>query len=54
MKITYFKHTIVIFLSLISCMMAVAQDIVVHDPVVIKADNDYYLYCTGNGCFPLT
>lgn len=26
-----------------------AQDIVVHDPVVIKQKDTYYLYCTGNG-----
>lgn len=41
--------------TLISCALfffsleAIAQDIRVHDPVMIKEDNIYYLFCTGMG-----
>lgn len=36
------------FLTLISCL-SFAQDISVHDPVMIKQKDTYYLYCTGEG-----
>ena len=49
MKNSNFRNIIIIFLLLIGWMKAVAQDIVVHDPVVIKAGDEYYLYCTGHG-----
>lgn len=41
------------FLSLFLTSFSWAQDITVHDPVVIKQNDTYYLYCTGQGisCF---
>ena len=42
------KYTISIFLMLTTSVI-MAQEIVVHDPVVIKQNDTYYLYCTGNG-----
>ena len=37
-----------IIISMI-CSFVTAQDIMVHDPVVIKQKDTYYLYCTGMG-----
>lgn len=31
------------------CFCVHAQDITVHDPVMIKQNNTYYLFCTGHG-----
>lgn len=42
------KLTISAFLMLIISMVS-AQDITVHDPVMIKQKDTYYLYCTGKG-----
>lgn len=41
-------HTTILLLFLAS-FLAKAQDILVHDPVVIKQNDTYYLYCTGPG-----
>ena len=49
MKNSNFRNITFVFLLLTGWMKAVAQDIVVHDPVVIKAGDEYYLYCTGHG-----
>jgi len=37
------------FLFLLIGSVTLAQDITVHDPVMIKQKDTYYLYCTGNG-----
>lgn len=37
------------FLTLLITCFASSQDISVHDPVMIKHKDTYYLYCTGNG-----
>jgi arabinan endo-1,5-alpha-L-arabinosidase len=42
------KHTPSVLMMLIASV-SFAQEIVVHDPVVIKQKDTYYLYCTGNG-----
>ena len=42
------KYAISVFLMLITSVV-MAQEIVVHDPVVIKQKDTYYLFCTGNG-----
>ena len=42
------KNRVFILLLFIFSTLA-AQDIVVHDPVVIQQDSMYYLFCTGNG-----
>jgi len=46
-------YTKIKLLFLLLCILpgcaTIAQDIVVHDPVVIKQKDTYYLYCTGNG-----
>lgn len=36
-------------LTLLVCFFSSAQDISVHDPVMIKQKDTYYLYCTGLG-----
>lgn len=38
-----------LFLTLFISSFSWAQDISVHDPVVIKQKDTYYLYCTGEG-----
>lgn len=38
-----------LLLLLIMTASAWAQDITVHDPVMIKQKDTYYLYCTGKG-----
>ncbi|MGV8879915.1 MAG: arabinan endo-1,5-alpha-L-arabinosidase [Sphingobacteriaceae bacterium] len=38
-----------IFLALLITSLSSAQDISVHDPVMIKQKDTYYLYCTGQG-----
>ncbi len=35
--------------TLLVCWFSSAQDITVHDPVMIKQKDTYYLYCTGRG-----
>ena len=42
------KYTLSV-LMMLTASVSFAQDIVVHDPVVIKQKDTYYLYCTGNG-----
>ncbi|MEO6175465.1 MAG: arabinan endo-1,5-alpha-L-arabinosidase [Flavobacterium circumlabens] len=42
------KHTFSV-LMLLMASVSFAQEIVVHDPVVIKQKETYYLYCTGKG-----
>ena len=42
------KQAIFVLIVLIGSV-SFAQEIVVHDPVVIKQKDTYYLYCTGNG-----
>lgn len=42
------KHNTTILLLLVS-LFTQAQDILVHDPVMIKEKDTYYLYCTGPG-----
>ncbi|TRX22269.1 arabinan endo-1,5-alpha-L-arabinosidase [Flavobacterium franklandianum] len=37
------------FLALLMSFFSSAQDISVHDPVMIKQKDTYYLYCTGKG-----
>jgi beta-xylosidase len=37
------------FLALLITYFSSAQDISVHDPVMIKQKDTYYLYCTGRG-----
>nr|MBP7471157.1 family 43 glycosylhydrolase [Flavobacterium sp.] len=37
------------FLTLLTFFLTSAQDITVHDPVMIKQKDTYYLYCTGRG-----
>jgi beta-xylosidase len=37
------------FLALLITCFSSAQDITVHDPVMIKQKDTYYLYCTGEG-----
>lgn len=37
------------FIALLISSCSWAQDITVHDPVVIKQNDTYYLYCTGEG-----
>ena len=37
------------FLTLLMTCFSSAQDITVHDPVMIKQKDTYYLYCTGEG-----
>ena len=37
------------FLTLLITFFSSAQDISVHDPVMIKQKDTYYLYCTGEG-----
>jgi beta-xylosidase len=37
------------YLSLLFCSISFAQDVTVHDPVMIKQNDTYYLYCTGSG-----
>ncbi len=41
--------SILSLLFILTGSATIAQDIVVHDPVVIKQKDTYYLYCTGNG-----
>lgn len=38
-----------LFICLIQCFSLHAQDIRVHDPVMIREDSTYYLFCTGQG-----
>jgi len=38
-----------LFLYLLTGAIALAQDITVHDPVMIKQKDTYYIYCTGKG-----
>jgi beta-xylosidase len=44
-------HNIVFsfIISLLYFTYGVAQNIIVHDPVMIRQDSNYYLFCTGNG-----
>jgi beta-xylosidase len=44
----HIKKTFFFLTLLISCFSS-AQDITVHDPVMIKQKDTYYLYCTGKG-----
>ena len=37
------------YLTLLITSFSSAQDISVHDPVMIKQKDTYYLYCTGEG-----
>ena len=41
------KHILSVLMMLIASA-SFSQDIVVHDPVVIKQKDTYYLDCTGN------
>lgn len=43
------KQLYIILIGFLLAGHLVAQDIVVHDPVMIKQDNRYYLFCTGWG-----
>ncbi len=43
------KQIILICLVILFNVEVFAQDIRVHDPVMIKQGNTYYLFCTGNG-----
>lgn len=47
----YFKYiqSPIFFLALLMTCFSSAQDITVHDPVMIKQKDTYYLYCTGKG-----
>jgi len=42
------KNLYVLFLIVMS-ITSFAQDVIVHDPVMLKEDNTYYLFCTGMG-----
>jgi arabinan endo-1,5-alpha-L-arabinosidase len=46
-KATGFSFTIIIVLLM--CSAIKAQSIIVHDPVMIKQGDKYYLFCTGRG-----
>lgn len=43
------KLNLLVFLGLLITPILNGQNIRVHDPVMIKADSLYYLFCTGNG-----
>src|SRR6478609_11678557 len=43
------RQTILVCLALLLSIGVCAQDIRVHDPVMIKEGNTYYLFCTGQG-----
>lgn len=43
------SKNIFFLLALLAASFAGAQDISVHDPVMIKQNDTYYLYCTGEG-----
>jgi len=46
----YFKiKSLFFFLTVLIGASSLAQDISVHDPVMIKQKDTYYLYCTGRG-----
>lgn len=47
----FFKHlkSPILFLALLIACVSSAQDISVHDPVMMKQKDTYYLYCTGKG-----
>lgn len=43
------KHILIWIVLLMYGSHSVAQDILVHDPVLIREGNTYYLFCTGMG-----
>lgn len=44
------KHITLLFFLIASIgTSSFAQDVTVHDPVMIKQKDTYYLYCTGKG-----
>ena len=49
MKISKHIKNPFFFLTLMITFFSSAQDISVHDPVMIKQKDTYYLYCTGTG-----
>ncbi|WP_281336674.1 arabinan endo-1,5-alpha-L-arabinosidase [Flavobacterium eburneipallidum] len=49
MKLYKYTQKPFLFLALLICCFSSAQDISVHDPVMIKQKDTYYLYCTGRG-----
>jgi arabinan endo-1,5-alpha-L-arabinosidase len=49
MKLNKKAQTLFLLLMLLVNCFSSAQDITVHDPVLIKQKDTYYLYCTGRG-----
>lgn len=49
MKLKLLFKKICVLLTFINVSCTVAQDIIVHDPVVIQENDTYYLFCTGPG-----
>lgn len=49
MKLNTKIQALFLFLCILFGSVTSAQDITVHDPVMIKQKDTYYLYCTGNG-----
>ena len=49
MKLNKNIQNLFLLLGLLVCGFSTAQDISVHDPVMIKQKDTYYLYCTGRG-----
>ncbi|MBC7407277.1 MAG: arabinan endo-1,5-alpha-L-arabinosidase [Arcicella sp.] len=49
MKLYKHLQNLSFFLTLLMTCFSSAQDITVHDPVMIKQKDTYYLYCTGEG-----
>lgn len=49
MRIAMKKTLITLFLMLTCIFSGMAQTISVHDPVMIKENDTYYLFCTGRG-----
>ncbi|MBK0369502.1 arabinan endo-1,5-alpha-L-arabinosidase [Flavobacterium agrisoli] len=49
MKVYSKLNSFLMFLILSIGLQTFAQDITVHDPVMIKQKDNYYLYCTGMG-----
>ena len=49
MKFSKYIQNPFFFLALLTTCFSLAQDISVHDPVMIKQKDTYYLYCTGKG-----
>src|SRR3970040_337734 len=49
MKFYKNRQPLFFFLLILITSISWAQEISVHDPVVIKQKDTYYLYCTGKG-----